>query len=102
MAWAAAPPPGAPGRWTPEDVVNQESATDWQFAPDGKSAVWVKTSPDKDRNEHVGHLFRTDLVTLRQTQLTRGPEGCTSPRWSPDGKHLAFLTSRAAPKSKPK
>src|SRR5262245_49074799 len=96
----AAPPQPSYEKWTIDDVVNQESLSDVQFSPDGKFAVWVKSAPDKDKNEHVGHIFRADLVRQREVQLTRGPDSCTSPRWSPDGHHIAFLSSRPLPKSK--
>jgi dipeptidyl aminopeptidase/acylaminoacyl peptidase len=97
---AAAPPLASLSRWTVEDVVNQESASSWAFSPDGKTALWARSAPDKEKNEHVSHLFRTDLDTLRQVQLTRGPDSASSPRWSPDGKLAAFLSSRPAPKGK--
>lgn len=98
---AAGPPPvRALDNWTIDDVVNQEQAEDFQFSPDGRHVVWVKKAPDKDKNELVPHLIRTDLKTGREVQLTRGPEGSSSPRWSTDGTHIAFLSSRPLPKGK--
>src|SRR5690348_15095729 len=98
----ARPPAKAAGtRWTVEDVVNSASATDFQVSPDGRFAVWVKATADADKGEKVEHLVRSDLPTGREVVLTRGGESCTRPRWSPDGKLLAFLTTRAAPKAKP-
>src|SRR5262249_22670532 len=99
-AYAAAPPAVRYEKWTPDDVVNQETASGLRFSPDGKYAVWVRYAPDKEKNEPVGHLFRTDLATGKQVQLTRGKEACLSPRWSPDGAHLAFLSERAVRKEK--
>ncbi len=100
----AAPPirSASPGleKWTVDDVVLGESIGGPQVSPDGRWATWAKTSPDKDKNEFVVQLFRTDLASGRTVQLTRGTESCWGARWSPDGRHLAFLSGRAAPRSK--
>src|SRR3954452_7832645 len=96
-AHAAAPPAVSYEKWTPDDVVNQETASGLRFSPDGKYAVWVRYAPDKEKNELIGQLFRTDLATGKQAQLTRGKDACLSPRWSPEGTHLAFLSDRAVP-----
>jgi dipeptidyl aminopeptidase/acylaminoacyl peptidase len=96
--WPAAPPPAPPApefeKWTIDDVVHAASVNDVQVSPDARWAVWAQTAPNTEKNEHVGHLVRLDLGTRRATRLTRGPDACTHPRWSPDGKHLAFLSAR--------
>jgi dipeptidyl aminopeptidase/acylaminoacyl peptidase len=87
--------------WTVDDVVQAAEADSLQIAPDGKWAVWVKRVPDKDKNELVGQLMLSSLTDAREIQLTRGSYSSTQPQWSPDGKHVAFLSKRpAATKSK--
>jgi dipeptidyl aminopeptidase/acylaminoacyl peptidase len=97
----AAPPPTPFDPWSVDDVALAESASDFQCSPNGRVAVWVKSCPDREKNELVGNLFRLDLRTAREVQLTRSPESCLKPRWSPDGKLLAFLSTRQPPKTKP-
>jgi dipeptidyl aminopeptidase/acylaminoacyl peptidase len=82
--------------WTIDDVLLAESATDFQISPDGRYAVWVKSAMNKDKGESVGHLMRTDLATRREVVLTRGSVSCEKPRWSADGKWIAFLSARRA------
>jgi dipeptidyl aminopeptidase/acylaminoacyl peptidase len=88
-------------RWTVDDVLMTEAATGFQISPDCRWVVWVKAAHDKDKGERVAHLVRSSLSGDEEVQLTRGPESCQTPRWSPDGKLVAFLTSRSGAKIKP-
>ena len=93
LACRPVPAAAPPAKWTVEDVIHAEIASDFQFSPDGKAVVWVKLTPDKTRGEMVPQLIRTDLATRRETVLTRGPEG-SPPRAGP-------LTASASPFSAP-
>ncbi len=71
---------------------------DPQWSPDGKSLV-VVANKSKDR-ESVRYsinknfdLYLIDVATKKQTQLTTNPGPDVSPRWSPDGKQVAYLSS---------
>lgn len=50
-------------------------------APDGRSLAFAAR----------GWIWRLDLDTGEATRLTDGPAVDARPRWSPDGKHLAFV-----------
>lgn len=39
-------------------------------------------------------VFLVDVHTGRQRRLTAPPGQSTAPAWSPDGRHIAFLSSR--------
>jgi dipeptidyl aminopeptidase/acylaminoacyl peptidase len=87
--------------WTPEDVVYQQEASQFEISPDGKSAVWVGGTADKDKDERVSNLYMSNLSDGKQVQLTRGAYNVSQPRWSPSGEMIAFLSSQPLPKPKP-
>lgn len=85
--------------WTVKDVINQESASGLKFSPDGKSIVWVKSTPnkEKDREESDLYLTRLDIREngkYKTIQLTRGEESNFNPLFSKDGEKIYFLSSR--------
>jgi dipeptidyl aminopeptidase/acylaminoacyl peptidase len=81
-------------RWTPDDVLFAERAAQFDIAPDARSAVWVKSQMDKEKGTLVGNLFLSGLTEKWEVQLTRGSDNHSSPKFSPDGKLIAFLSSR--------
>jgi dipeptidyl aminopeptidase/acylaminoacyl peptidase len=101
QAGAASSPAAVSGKeteWTTEDAIAPERAEQFRISPDGQWAVWVKHVPDVDKDEMVSNIFLSSLTEKQEIQLTRGPNKDTSPRWSRDGKLLAFLSERALPK----
>jgi tricorn protease len=67
--------------------VSNSAAEEYQiaWAPDSRRIVYVS---DRDG---VPHLFLYDFTSNSETQLTRDAADDSTPRFSPDGKSLAFI-----------
>jgi dipeptidyl aminopeptidase/acylaminoacyl peptidase len=91
---------GAADKWTVDDLLLQESAGGLELSRDGKIAVYTKSRMDKEKGESISHLYLKRLGELKRSgeddevQLTRGQDSEMSPKFSPDGRQIAFLTSR--------
>ena len=67
---------------------------DPQLSPDGKQLLFTIDKADWKANRRIGHIYRINADGTGQVQLTFGERGESSPRWSPDGKSIAFTTRR--------
>jgi dipeptidyl aminopeptidase/acylaminoacyl peptidase len=94
--------PAKKSPWTPHDIVFSQFAGQFRISPDGKWAVWIKNTGSKDKDIRVSNLYLSSLTGDTEVQMTRGEDQVANPRWSPDGKRIAFLSSRALPKPNPK
>ena len=79
---------------TPVDLIEVPRVLDPQLSPDGRQVLYVLERPDWKENRRIGHIWRVNADGSDATQLTQGQRGETSPRWSPDGRRVAFLARR--------
>jgi len=78
---------------TPEAAINTHFLTDLQLSPDGTHLAFVVSEAPKGE-QRAQHIWMYDKRTDAVRQFTYSKKSETSPRWSPDGSQLAFLSNR--------
>ncbi len=86
---------GAPSdRLSVEDIFNLELATDPQISPDGTRVVYVRQFADIMKDQRRSNLWIVSFDGKDHRPLTTGNFSDTSPRWSPDGSQIAYISDR--------
>ncbi|MGH9862080.1 MAG: prolyl oligopeptidase family serine peptidase [Candidatus Acidiferrales bacterium] len=78
-----------------DDLIAFGRVSDPQISPDGHWVAYVVDHYDKTTNGRRSSIWLASLDTQENRQLTRSGKRDASPRWSPDGETLAFLSNRS-------
>ena len=83
-------------RLVPDDLYKFVFVSDPQIAPDGKLIAYVRTTIDRKTKEYRSAIWIASAEEPgRSRPFTSGLKMDTSPRWSPDGSRLAFVSDRS-------
>ncbi|MDH3455843.1 MAG: S9 family peptidase [Gemmatimonadota bacterium] len=71
-----------------------DRVSDPQVSPDGQSIVYTVTATDLDNNSRSTDLWLTPIDGGASRRISDQRRGGRSGRWSPDGKTVAYVTTR--------
>ena len=96
LVCAASLLPAQPARrvLTLDDMHRFHDVRDAQISPDGKWVAYTVTTVDAAADKSDTDVWIASWDGKQHLRMTTSTESETSPRWSPDGHWLAFLSSR--------
>jgi dipeptidyl aminopeptidase/acylaminoacyl peptidase len=78
--------------FTIHDLLKVRRLGDPQLSPDGKWVAYQVGDVNKDANRAISQIYVISVDGGEPKQLTTGDRSSSTPRWSPNGARLAFVT----------
>jgi len=76
------------------DIYQLRGVNDPQLSPDGNWVAYSVTAVDSAKDKSDTDVWMTSWDGTQTIRVTSSPESEGSPRWSPDGRFLAFVSGR--------
>ena len=83
--------------FTFDEMMKVRRVSDPQLSPDGKWVAYTITVYDVEKNSKNTDIWLVPAGGGDARQMTRSPKSDERPRWSPDSKRLAFVSTRSGP-----
>lgn len=77
-----------------DDLIGMGRVADPQVSPDGKTIAFVVTYHNKTENKTNSNIYLVPVSGGEVKQLTSAKGANNNPRWLPDGKAIAFISTR--------
>ena len=82
----------------PDDLTQLTGVSDPQISPNCARIAFVVATTSEERDETLASVWIVDSAGGEPRRFTTGPTRDYAPRWSPDGRCLAFVSDRGAKK----